>query len=163
MLFRSPREVRVRVVWDKPCAFSPECYVLCRSQIGETTEALNRVEGGLTSVQDSNYQASNQLSGLERQARELNLTSQKLHAHLDILKNSNFLGEPTSLPVSPHTLSPPLPTITSPPSRCLRQHPHLPQQVSRRRAQSQPINHHLAQHRQPISRHSAAGRAPHLS
>lgn len=65
----------------------------CRAQIGETTDNLNRLEGDLTIVQDSNSEASKELSALEREARELNVTSEQLHHQLDILKNSNFLGE----------------------------------------------------------------------
>lgn len=64
-----------------------------RAQISETTDNLNRLEGDLTSVQDSNSEASKELSALEREARELNVTSGQLHHQLDILKNSNFLGE----------------------------------------------------------------------
>lgn len=64
-----------------------------RAQIGETTDTLNRLEGDLTIVQDSNSEASKELSALEREAKELNLTSEQLHRQLDILKNSNFLGE----------------------------------------------------------------------
>lgn len=64
-----------------------------RAQIGETTDTLNRLEGDLTIVQDSNSEASKELSALEREARELNLTSEQLHHQLDVLKNSNFLGE----------------------------------------------------------------------
>lgn len=64
-----------------------------RTQIGETTDTLNRLEGDLTIVQDSNSEASKELSALEREAKELNLTSEQLHRQLDILKNSNFLGE----------------------------------------------------------------------
>ncbi|XP_048872334.1 laminin subunit beta-2 isoform X1 [Brienomyrus brachyistius] len=63
-----------------------------RARIGETTERLNRLESELTNVQDGNYEASSQLSALEREARELNLTSDQLSHQLDILKNSNFLG-----------------------------------------------------------------------
>ncbi|XP_038867517.1 laminin subunit beta-2-like [Salvelinus namaycush] len=63
-----------------------------RSQIGETTDVLNHLEGDLTSVGNSNVEASNELSALEREAKELNLTSDQLHRQLDILKNSNFLG-----------------------------------------------------------------------
>lgn len=63
-----------------------------RGRIGETTDSLNRLEGDLTSVQDNNYEASNELSSLEREAKELNLTSDQLNSQLDILKNSNFLG-----------------------------------------------------------------------
>lgn len=33
---------------------------------------------------------------MEREARELNLTSEQFHQQLDILKNSNFLGKDTS-------------------------------------------------------------------
>lgn len=63
-----------------------------RAQIGDTTDDLNRLEGDLTIVQDSNSDASKELSVLEREARELNLTSEQMHRQLDILKNSNFLG-----------------------------------------------------------------------
>uniref|UniRef100_A0A3Q3K397 Laminin, beta 2 (laminin S) n=1 Tax=Monopterus albus TaxID=43700 RepID=A0A3Q3K397_MONAL len=63
-----------------------------RTQIGETTDSLNHLEGDLTIVQDSNSEASKDLSALEREAKELNLTSTQLHHQLDILKNSNFLG-----------------------------------------------------------------------
>uniref|UniRef100_A0AAQ6A8Y0 Laminin, beta 2 (laminin S) n=1 Tax=Amphiprion ocellaris TaxID=80972 RepID=A0AAQ6A8Y0_AMPOC len=63
-----------------------------RAQIGDTTDTLNRLEGDLTIVQDSNSEASKELSALEREAKELNLTSEQLHRQLDILKNSNFLG-----------------------------------------------------------------------
>uniref|UniRef100_A0A1A8S5L6 Laminin, beta 2 (Laminin S) n=1 Tax=Nothobranchius rachovii TaxID=451742 RepID=A0A1A8S5L6_9TELE len=63
-----------------------------RAHIGETTETLNRLEGDLTIVQDRNSDASKELSALEREAKELNLTSAQLHHQLDILKNSNFLG-----------------------------------------------------------------------
>lgn len=63
-----------------------------RAQIGETTEALNHVEGDLTIIQDRNSDASKELNTLEREARELNLTSEQLKHQLDILKNSNFLG-----------------------------------------------------------------------
>uniref|UniRef100_A0A4W6G1P5 Laminin, beta 2 (laminin S) n=1 Tax=Lates calcarifer TaxID=8187 RepID=A0A4W6G1P5_LATCA len=70
--------------WDR--------IVQVRAQIGETTDTLNRLEGDLTIVQDSNSEASKELSALEREARELNLTSEQLHHQLDILKNSNFLG-----------------------------------------------------------------------
>uniref|UniRef100_A0A7N8XUP4 Laminin subunit beta-2 n=1 Tax=Mastacembelus armatus TaxID=205130 RepID=A0A7N8XUP4_9TELE len=63
-----------------------------RAQIGETTDTLNRLEGDLTIVQDSNSEAGKELSVLEREAKELNLTSEQLHHQLDILKNSNFLG-----------------------------------------------------------------------
>uniref|UniRef100_A0AAX7TKC3 Laminin subunit beta-2 n=1 Tax=Astatotilapia calliptera TaxID=8154 RepID=A0AAX7TKC3_ASTCA len=65
---------------------------LTRAQIGETTDTLNSLEGELTIVQDSNSEASKELSALEREAKELNLTSEQLHHQLDILKNSNFLG-----------------------------------------------------------------------
>lgn len=70
---------------------------LTRAQIGETTDTLNSLEGELTIVQDSNSEASKELSALEREAKELNLTSEQLHHQLDILKNSNFLGEKTVL------------------------------------------------------------------
>nr|XP_015203458.1 PREDICTED: laminin subunit beta-2 isoform X1 [Lepisosteus oculatus] len=63
-----------------------------RARIGETTDTLNQLEGELTSVQDSNFAASNQLSALEREARELNLSAGELGHQLDVLKNSNFLG-----------------------------------------------------------------------
>uniref|UniRef100_A0A8C2XM76 Laminin, beta 2 (laminin S) n=1 Tax=Cyclopterus lumpus TaxID=8103 RepID=A0A8C2XM76_CYCLU len=69
----------------------------CRAQIGETTDTLNRLEGDLTIVQDSNSEASKELSALEREAKELNLTSEQLHRQLDILKNSNFLGAYNSI------------------------------------------------------------------
>lgn len=65
----------------------------CRAQIGETTDALSRLEGDLTIVQDGNSEASKELSALEREAKELNLTLKQLHRQLDILKNSNFLGK----------------------------------------------------------------------
>ncbi|XP_061636801.1 laminin subunit beta-2 isoform X1 [Phyllopteryx taeniolatus] len=71
-----------------------------RSQIGETTDTLNHLEGDLTVVQDSNSEASKELSALEREARELNLTSEQLHRQLDILKNSNFLGAYDSIRAS---------------------------------------------------------------
>lgn len=67
--------------------------MFCRAQIGETTDNLNRLEGDLTIVQDSNSEASKDLSDLEREAREIKLTSEELHHQLDVLKNSNFLGE----------------------------------------------------------------------
>lgn len=63
-----------------------------RARIGETTDTLNHLEGDLTVVQDSNSEASKELSALEREAKALNLTSAQLHRQLDILKNSNFLG-----------------------------------------------------------------------
>ncbi|MBN3302105.1 LAMB2 protein, partial [Amia calva] len=63
-----------------------------RTRIGDTTDTLNRLEGDLTSVQDSNFKASNELSTLEREVRELNLSSGELGRQLDVLKNSNFLG-----------------------------------------------------------------------
>ncbi|CAL8324931.1 unnamed protein product [Merluccius merluccius] len=63
-----------------------------RAQIGETTDTLTHLEGDLTMVQDSNSEASKELSALEREARALNLTSEQLHKQLDVLKNSNFLG-----------------------------------------------------------------------
>lgn len=44
-------------------------------------------------MQDSNYEASNALSTLEREAKELNLNSDQLNRQLEILKNSNFLGK----------------------------------------------------------------------
>uniref|UniRef100_A0A665X2E4 Laminin subunit beta-2-like n=1 Tax=Echeneis naucrates TaxID=173247 RepID=A0A665X2E4_ECHNA len=67
------------------------------SQISDTTDTLNRLEGDLTIVQDSNSEASKELSALEREAKELNLTSEQLHHQLNILKNSNFLGAYDSL------------------------------------------------------------------
>uniref|UniRef100_A0A672ITP8 Laminin, beta 2 (laminin S) n=1 Tax=Salarias fasciatus TaxID=181472 RepID=A0A672ITP8_SALFA len=73
----------------------PQCYRYRRryaNGIGETTDNLNRLEGDLTIVQDSNSEASKELSALEREAKELNLTSEQLHQQLDVLKNSNFLG-----------------------------------------------------------------------
>uniref|UniRef100_A0A4W4EVQ4 Laminin, beta 2 (laminin S) n=1 Tax=Electrophorus electricus TaxID=8005 RepID=A0A4W4EVQ4_ELEEL len=51
-------------------------------------------------LQDSNYEASNDLSKLEREAKELNLTSEQLKHQLDILKNSNFLGAYDSIRAS---------------------------------------------------------------
>ncbi|XP_032409447.1 LOW QUALITY PROTEIN: laminin subunit beta-2-like [Xiphophorus hellerii] len=63
-----------------------------RAQIGETTEAPTTVEGDLTIIHDRNSDASKELNTLEREARELNLTSEQLKHQLDILKNSNFLG-----------------------------------------------------------------------
>lgn len=51
------------------------------------------MEGELTIVQDSNSVTSKELSALEREAKELNLTSEQLHHQLDVLKNSNFLGK----------------------------------------------------------------------
>lgn len=75
---------------------SPDCpsvHPSGRAQIGDTTDDLNRLEGDLTIVQDSNSDASKELSVLEREARELNLTSEQMHRQLDVLKNSNFLGE----------------------------------------------------------------------
>lgn len=74
-----------------------------RAQIGDTTDTLNRLEGDLTIVQDGNSEASKELSALEREAKELNLTSEQLHHQLDILKNSNFLGEKQE--VSPAVLT----------------------------------------------------------
>ncbi|XP_026097959.1 laminin subunit beta-2 isoform X1 [Carassius auratus] len=71
-----------------------------RAQIGETTDTLNQLEGDLTAVQDSNYEASNALSTLEREAKELNLNSDQLNRQLDILKNSNFLGAYDSIRAS---------------------------------------------------------------
>uniref|UniRef100_A0A3B3YPJ9 Laminin subunit beta-2 n=1 Tax=Poecilia mexicana TaxID=48701 RepID=A0A3B3YPJ9_9TELE len=75
-----------------------------RAQIGETTEALNHVEGDLTIIQDRNSDASKELNTLEREARELNLTSEQLNHQLDILKNSNFLGAYDSIRSS-HNMS----------------------------------------------------------
>lgn len=72
--------------------FCPSVCPPVRAQIGDTTDDLNRLEGDLTIVQDSNSDASKELSVLEREARELNLTSEQMHRQLDILKNSNFLG-----------------------------------------------------------------------
>uniref|UniRef100_A0A8C7UGZ5 Laminin subunit beta-2 n=1 Tax=Oncorhynchus mykiss TaxID=8022 RepID=A0A8C7UGZ5_ONCMY len=55
-----------------------------------TTEAVSSL---MELIEDlSNVEASNELSVLEREAKELNLTSDQLHRQLDILKNSNFLG-----------------------------------------------------------------------
>ncbi|TSM04853.1 Laminin subunit beta-2 [Bagarius yarrelli] len=71
-----------------------------RTRIGETTDTLTQLEGDLTTVQDSNYEASNQLSSLEREARELDLSSERLNSQLDILKNSNFLGAYDSIRAS---------------------------------------------------------------
>uniref|UniRef100_A0A671WND1 Laminin subunit beta-2 n=1 Tax=Sparus aurata TaxID=8175 RepID=A0A671WND1_SPAAU len=71
-----------------------------RAQIGETTDTLNRLEGDLTIVQDGNSEASKELSALEREAKELNLTSEQLHHQLDVLKNSNFLGAYDSIRTS---------------------------------------------------------------
>ncbi|TRY90633.1 hypothetical protein DNTS_003700 [Danionella cerebrum] len=71
-----------------------------RAQIGETTDALNQLEGDLTAVQDSNYEASNALSSLEREAKELNLNAELLNRQLDVLKNSNFLGAYDSIRAS---------------------------------------------------------------
>lgn len=68
-------------------------FLHSRAQISEATDTLNHLEGDLTMVQDSNSEASKELSTLEREAREVNLTSEQLHSQLDILKNSNFLGE----------------------------------------------------------------------
>uniref|UniRef100_A0A6Q2X9S7 Laminin, beta 2 (laminin S) n=1 Tax=Esox lucius TaxID=8010 RepID=A0A6Q2X9S7_ESOLU len=48
----------------------------------------------------ANVDASNELSALEREAKELNLTSDQLHRQLDILKNSNFLGAYDSIRIS---------------------------------------------------------------
>lgn len=78
------------------------CPSICppgRAQIGDTTDDLNRLEGDLTIVQDSNSDASKELSVLEREARELNLTSEQMHRQLDILKNSNFLGKQSHIGV----------------------------------------------------------------
>ncbi|XP_055079201.1 laminin subunit beta-2 [Periophthalmus magnuspinnatus] len=63
-----------------------------RTQISDTTDSLSRVEAELTVVQDTNTEASSDLSALEREARELNLTSEQLQRQMDLLKNSNFLG-----------------------------------------------------------------------
>lgn len=71
-----------------------------RSRIGEATDTLTQLEGDLTAVQDSNYEASSQLSSLEREAKELNLSSERLNNQLDILKNSNFLGAYDSIRAS---------------------------------------------------------------
>uniref|UniRef100_A0AAY4EAZ9 Laminin subunit beta 2 n=1 Tax=Denticeps clupeoides TaxID=299321 RepID=A0AAY4EAZ9_9TELE len=71
-----------------------------RGRIGETTDTLNQLEGDLTAVQDNNYDTSNELSSLEREAKELNLTSQQLNHQLDILKSSNFLGAYDSIRAS---------------------------------------------------------------
>lgn len=83
----------------------------CRAQIAETTDTLNRLEGDLTIVQESNSEASKELSALEREAKELNLTSEQLHRQLDILKNSNFLGEKKRGKTDPHYST--IPSITS--------------------------------------------------
>lgn len=105
-----------------------------RAQIGDTTDTLNRLEGDLTNVQDGNSEASKELSALEREAKELNLTSEQLHRQLDILKNSNFLGEKQRWPccfhhqhflLTPNTFI--INLLLS--SRCIRQHPQLLQQV----------------------------------
>ncbi len=71
---------------------SSAVFLSVRAQIGEATETLNKLEGDLTAVQDSNYEASNALSTLEREAKELNLNSDQLNRQLDILKSSNYLG-----------------------------------------------------------------------
>ncbi|MGH0140402.1 UNVERIFIED_CONTAM: hypothetical protein FKN15_011079 [Acipenser sinensis] len=63
-----------------------------RNKIDETTGSLDKIERDLTSVQDSNFAASNDLSALEREARSLNLSASELGQQLDTLKNSNFLG-----------------------------------------------------------------------
>lgn len=63
-----------------------------RNKIDETTGSLDKIERDLTSVQDSNFAASNDLSALEREARALNLSASELGQQLDTLKNSNFLG-----------------------------------------------------------------------
>ncbi|KAM4571448.1 laminin subunit beta-2 [Fundulus diaphanus] len=74
-----------------------------RAQIGETTDALNHVEGDLTIIQDRNSDASKDLNDLEREAREVNLTSEQLQNQLNILKNSNFLGAYDSIRSSYNT------------------------------------------------------------
>lgn len=74
-----------------------------RGQIGDTTDTLNQLEGDLTAVQDSNYEASNALSTLDREAKELKLNSDQLNRQLDILKNSNFLGAYDSIRASYNT------------------------------------------------------------
>uniref|UniRef100_A0A8C9PXL5 Laminin subunit beta 2 n=1 Tax=Spermophilus dauricus TaxID=99837 RepID=A0A8C9PXL5_SPEDA len=63
-----------------------------RHEIGEATEHLTQLEAKLTDVQDENFNANNELSGLERDGLALNLTLRQLHQHLDLLKHSNFLG-----------------------------------------------------------------------
>ncbi|KAK1158494.1 laminin subunit beta-2-like isoform X1 [Acipenser oxyrinchus oxyrinchus] len=63
-----------------------------RNKIDETTGSLDKIERDLTSAQDSNFAASNDLSALEREARALNLSASELGQQLDTLKNSNFLG-----------------------------------------------------------------------
>ncbi|KAK7883977.1 hypothetical protein WMY93_027100 [Mugilogobius chulae] len=63
-----------------------------RTQISDTTDSLSRVEAELTVVQDTNTEVSSDLSALEREAREVNLTSEQLQRQLDVLKNSNFLA-----------------------------------------------------------------------
>uniref|UniRef100_A0A665X2B1 Laminin subunit beta-2-like n=1 Tax=Echeneis naucrates TaxID=173247 RepID=A0A665X2B1_ECHNA len=84
--------------WDLTVYNPPECSSFShRAQISDTTDTLNRLEGDLTIVQDSNSEASKELSALEREAKELNLTSEQLHHQLNILKNSNFLGAYDSL------------------------------------------------------------------
>lgn len=74
-----------------------------RAQIGETTDALNHVEGDLTIIQDQNSDASKELAALDREARELNLTATQLKDQMDILKNSNFLGAYDSIRSSYNT------------------------------------------------------------
>lgn len=86
-----------------------------RAQIGDTTDTLNRLEGDLTIVQDGNSEASKELSALEREAKELNLTSEQLHRQLDILKNSNFLGEKQEVGPAVFTIN----TFSSLPTRLL--------------------------------------------
>lgn len=63
-----------------------------RTKIAETTDTLTKLEGDLTAVQDKNSGAINDLNTLEREARALNLSAKELSHHLDVLKNSNFLG-----------------------------------------------------------------------
>eukprot|EP00066_Takifugu_rubripes_P001619 XP_003962939.2 PREDICTED: laminin subunit beta-2 [Takifugu rubripes] len=84
--------VNVRNATASAVAILMELIEDLRAQISEATDTLNHLEGDLTMVQDSNSEASKELSALEREARELNLTSEQLHSQLDILKNSNFLG-----------------------------------------------------------------------
>ncbi|XP_053325272.1 laminin subunit beta-2 [Spea bombifrons] len=63
-----------------------------RNKINESTETLTQLEGELTSIQDENFDANHDISELERDVRNLNMTA-KEHSHqLDVLKNSNFLG-----------------------------------------------------------------------
>uniref|UniRef100_A0AAR2LEU4 Laminin, beta 2 (laminin S) n=1 Tax=Pygocentrus nattereri TaxID=42514 RepID=A0AAR2LEU4_PYGNA len=75
------------------------------AQAQSIVNARNATAEGVTTLMGmmeelSNYQASNELSTLEREARELNLTSKQLNQQLDILKNSNFLGAYDSIRAS---------------------------------------------------------------